>query len=107
MSRFNAALRRMEGTVFDTFGDWALHTPATGDPIRRRVIVDLGVQRSGFDVQRVGSADEGSFLLSEGPRPGKGDVVEILETGERFTADAQVSNDGAVVVVTLRRVSGG
>lgn len=97
----------MDRRLFGSMSWDALHTPATGDPIRRRVIVDLGVQRSGFDVQRVGSADEGSFLLSEGPRPGKGDVVEILETGERFTADAQVSNDGAVVVVTLRRVSGG
>lgn len=102
MSRFDAALRRMEGTVFDTFGDLALHTPATGDPIRRRVIVDRDVQRTGFDSVMVRRSVELSVLLSEGPVPRRGDVLTVLETDESFTVDASVENDGSVARVTVR-----
>jgi hypothetical protein len=107
MSRFDAALRNMDDRVFDTFGDPCIHTPKDGDPVRRRVVLDRDVQRSGFDVQRVGPADELQFLNCEGPRPGSGDLVEILETGERFRLDAEVRNDGAVCVMAAREVSGG
>ena len=88
--------------LFGEFNQWAIHTPKQGDPVRRRVILSEGVERQGDQVGVMLRRDEMDVLLTEGPRPRRGDTIQLECAHRVWTVDGESAADGRVCTVIVR-----
>jgi len=96
-------LRAFDSTALDAMllaglADDAIYTPAIGDPIATRVLVDRAVQTIGDYGQVSGPHNSVTFLVAE-VSPKKGETVTVGT--ETFTLESKQSEDEARAVWTV------